>query len=890
MIVAGRSEALVAAVLSVVHVGRPFAVVDQEYPSDRIKLQYEQIRPALVLVLGELSDHVREIFPAQILDTLLVLDERRADAGHLSEAPHPLGAPVAYLLFTSGTTGVPKCIQTGPAPLRHFIDFYLRTFRPTPEDRFSMISGLGHDPLLRDIFVPLACGARICVPPDDCLRAPPALWAWLRQSAVTVMHATPQHLRLVDAGREKNEHLTHLRYFFSGGDMLTASHVTRLRELAPAVEVVNFYGSSETPQAMAFHRVGDLTIDDPIPLGKGISDVELLVLAEDLSVMPVGQVGQIGIRTRFLSSGYLGDTENTQARFLLAPGAKDTSDRIYLSGDLGAYRADGAVIAQGRLDDQVKVRGYRIELAEVTRQILDSGLCGNGAVIAHTTGDGEKQLIAFVTPPSGMAGGNTSRGADAELVSSLRQRLSSRLPSYMVPARWFVVPTIPLTGNGKIDRRALASIFESARQVGDASVRDDISLDPRFRRVIVEIENALECTITSLDCSFVDLGGDSLSYIRVSMVLEQVLGSLPSNWEKRPLEELANSLPVDSAPPVRRFAWVRIELALLLRCVSIIFVVTNHATQGLIFAATSTLFVVSGINFNRFLAPAIIQTGRLSALGRFVLRFAVPAAIWQLLRAVFLRNFWLPNFLLLGTLYQNPMRPMYTFWYLDVLAANLFILGLIILATRDWLSGSSDAGALHSRQYLLAATVTATGLVLGLVQISTGFWDGELGLESVSPIKWIWMISLGMMIDLSTNILRRWVSTGVIVALTAAFYLGQTPVRLLSGLFDGFLTFTVLGLIWAPYIRIPRFLYWPVMAVASSTLFIYITNYSFLYHLFPRLGVPKNILLQTLLAVILGYLVTKLWDFAVQWVNGLAQKVRASRGRARSLKAAQPQI
>jgi amino acid adenylation domain-containing protein len=847
-----RSAGLVLAILAVVRAGRTFAVTDATYPPHRVHRQFEVLIPALVIgvelsaeTIGSLLPDATDvpILPLTMLGGPPVLADDR-----LPDAPP---SQTAYMLFTSGTTGTPKAIRTGHAPLLHFLQFYEDIFEPGPADRFSLLSGLGHDPMLRDIFVPLSVGATLCVPDESIVRSPLDLYEWLLVQRISFFHCTPQLLRLVTSGQGVQAQLTALQRVFCGGDVLLAAHVQALTNIAPSAKLVNFYGSSETPQAMAFHEVllEDAAVG-PIPLGRGIDDVQMLILRSDLTVAAVGEIGEIGIRTHFLSDGYLYDDAETQDRYIESPFVPDDGARIYRTGDLGRYRSDGVVIGAGRIDDQVKIRGYRVELGDVVAAIDRSGLVVNATVIAPEVKTGEKMLVAFVVTATGKE--------DPSLRNHLRAFLTAELPSYMVPAKVLQVDSLPLTSNAKVDRSALEAILRALTDAQRDSLRDNLDLDDRLRALIAEIEDVLKTTIDRLDYSFVDLGGDSLSYIRVSMVVEDLYGRLPDQWEEQPLSIFAEIDAADdkNAQTVRpSLGWVQLELSILLRCVSILLVVVNHAGAGLFMAATSVLFVVSGINFNRFIVPAMRRSGSLWPAWHFVFRFAFPAGLWQLLRAFWLHAFWLPNLLLMGTFVQNPVKPVYTFWYLDVLAANVLTLGLLLRWVESRRSHAAPSNAFATSLMLLAGAY-----LIAIGQSATGWWDGELGRDSVAPFKWLWLLILGVAISQANSSVRKWWLSGISGAICASAMASESWIPGLSGLVNGFLLLAAWALIWYPTVRVPRWMKRVVVVIASSTLFIYIVNYSVIYHLMPRLGLPAALPVQVASAVLVGIVATRIWE------------------------------
>ena len=260
-------------------------------------------------------------------------------------------------MFTSGSTGTPKGIIGPHGPLSHFVDWHCREFGFTESDRFSMLSGLAHDPLLRDIFTPLWSGGTLCIPDPGMMLMPEQLRQWMREQGITVAHITPALSQVLTEGWDGSpggeRGLSTLRHVFFGGDMLTGAHVGKIWQAAPGVECVNFYGTTETPQAMGYFRIdgkdlraggsGESAARAVFPLGRGIEGVQLLVLNADAGLAGIGEVGEIHVRTPYLATGYLKDERLTGERFIGNPHSGEAGDRLYRTGDLGRYRPDGVV-------------------------------------------------------------------------------------------------------------------------------------------------------------------------------------------------------------------------------------------------------------------------------------------------------------------------------------------------------------------------------------------------------------------------------------------------------------------------------------------------------------------------------------------------------------------
>ncbi|HEY2738882.1 MAG TPA: AMP-binding protein, partial [Thermoanaerobaculia bacterium] len=337
----------------------------------------------------------------------------------------------------------------------HFLPAYCRLFDLDPDDRFSLLSGLGHDPLQREIFTSLYLGGTIVVPDPSAFAVSGRMAAWLGRQQVTVAHLTPTLGQLLtelppDGMREP---VTSLRRAILIGESLARQDVGRLRALAPGVSCVNLYGATETQRALAFHLVTPEEVDEMderahqvLPLGRGMPDAQLLVLNPAGGLAGLGELGEIAIRSPYLARGYLGNAELTAERFQVnpfAPSPGDPADRMYRTGDLGRYRADGEVVYAGRLDQQVKLRGFRIELGEIEGVL--AGLSGvlEAVVVLRPDLPGGAGLVAYVR-------------TEDEREGVLRGELQARLPAYMVPAVFVRLDTLPRNAHGKLDRRALA--------------------------------------------------------------------------------------------------------------------------------------------------------------------------------------------------------------------------------------------------------------------------------------------------------------------------------------------------------------------------------------------------------------------------------------------------
>ncbi|MDP9121541.1 MAG: condensation domain-containing protein, partial [Acidobacteriota bacterium] len=435
---------------------------------------------------------------------------------------------VAAIGFTSGSTGGPKGILGLHGSLSHFLPAHCREFGLGPDDRFSLLSGLAHDPLQRDIFTPLHLGATIVVPDPAEFGIAGRLAAWLCREQVTVAHLTPTLGQLLteppsvgvggaggsDGAGGQRVRVPSLRRVFLVGESLTRRDVARLLAMAPGVSCINLYGSTETQRAVAFHRVAQEETEavaeraqQVLPLGRGIEDVQLLVINPEGGLAGLGELGEIAVRSPHLARGYLGNAELTAQRFGVNPFTRDPEDRIYRTGDLGRYRPDGEVAFAGRLDQQVKLRGFRIELGEVEGVL--TGLPGvlEAVVLLREDLPGGAGLVAYVR-------------TEDELASSLRGELASRLPAYMVPAAFVRLDALPRTPNGKVDRRALARIAPDLGRSADRT----LARTPTEELLAGIWSQVLGLEQVSREQSFFELGGHSLLATQLTSRVRDVFG------------------------------------------------------------------------------------------------------------------------------------------------------------------------------------------------------------------------------------------------------------------------------------------------------------------------------------------------------------------------------
>ena len=363
---------------------------------------------------------------------------------------------LAHILFTSGSTGVPKGVMITHANVIAFITWAIRHFEIRPGDRCSGHSPLHFDLSTFDTYGTLWAGAELHPITPEMNLLPHKLAQLIRDAELTQWFSVPSALNhMAKAGAVREYDFPALRRLLWCGEAWHAAGLAHWMRRLPHVRFTNLYGPTEATIASSFYDVPEVPSDEtkPVPIGTGCAGEELLVLDEALRPVAPGETGDLFIRGVGLSPGYWRDAAKTAAAFLPNPFADDTSDRIYRTGDLARIGEDGQIVLVGRADTQIKSRGYRIELGEIEAVLHAIDELEESAVVAVESAGIDGLAIAC---------GYVPRPGIALEPTGLRTRLAARLPAYMIPSRWRRFERLPLNANGKVDRKALKELFSTA--------------------------------------------------------------------------------------------------------------------------------------------------------------------------------------------------------------------------------------------------------------------------------------------------------------------------------------------------------------------------------------------------------------------------------------------
>ena len=497
-----RSAATVVALLAILKAQAVYLPLDIAYPAQRLQYLLDDAQAALLLDEpgGLTADLVAPRLPADA-STAELPSEAHADRAQR----------LAYVIYTSGSTGQPK-----PVGVSHAAAINLAWARQHGHDpigagsRVLAAISVGFDVSIGQLLLPLLHGAAIVIaPPLRTLQASD-FWALLREQQVTHINSVPSFFETVSDALPPEGH-TGLQRLMLGGEALTAATVRKLQQRLPGTQVVNMYGPTEACiDATAFVLPEEGDLPSAIPIGRPLANYRTYVLDPQGRLAPLGVSGELCIAGAGLARGYLNRPEATAEKFVPDAFSSTPGERLYRTGDQARWRPDGTLEFLGRNDEQVKVRGFRVETGEIEATLLQQPSVKQAAVIARKDRAGHTQLLGYLV----------ADGAQAE-TSTVRTWLAERLPEHMVPAALAWLPALPLTTNGKLDRQALPGIDTAAAVAPYAAPRNaiELALQDAWQTVFAHAP-------IGIDDDFFSLGGHSLLALRLVHACQSALRGL----------------------------------------------------------------------------------------------------------------------------------------------------------------------------------------------------------------------------------------------------------------------------------------------------------------------------------------------------------------------------
>lgn len=520
----------VVGVVGILRAGAGWVPLDAGHPTARLADQLDRTG-ATVVVCHASTSPTAVVLPgvrAVAVDDLPTSPTSMRDDAVTATVPvSPAEAEaIAYVIFTSGSTGRPKAVPITHRAMENYLDWAVTTFGYGPQDRLAQTASPCFDASVRQLLAPLLVGATVVTVPQDLRRDPELLLAHVERARITVWSSVPTLWeQLLSAAEEQvrrgagRPDLSALRWVHVGGEALPAAHVRRWFDLfGTGTRIANLYGPTEATINATCHVI-DVRPDDDVqllPIGRPVAGTDLEVIGPDGTPCGPGEFGELLIAGVGLTPGYLGEPDLTARAFAVRDGR-----RWYRSGDRVRLGEDGTLEFLGRVDDQVKIRGNRVEPGEVEAVLQTHPGIAQAAVTAC-----EGRLLAFVTVRPGSGRPDTR---------DVRRHLSDVVPPYMIPARITVVDALPLTGTGKVDRRALsdqATAPEDCAGTASAALSETASRGtppetPTERRLAAIWSELLEADPVCREDDFFDLGGDSMLVLQVFARLGEQEGPLP---------------------------------------------------------------------------------------------------------------------------------------------------------------------------------------------------------------------------------------------------------------------------------------------------------------------------------------------------------------------------
>ncbi len=439
-----RSPDLAIGILAILQAGGAYLPLDPHYPRERLAFLLQDAQVPLLLTQQHLKDTLSRATKAQII----CLHDPAPLENNAGASENPLsgvtGENLAYVIYTSGSTGKPKGVGCTHASVYNLVSWHWQAYQVATDDRASQVASIDFDASVWELWPYLLIGSSVSLLEEDLRSDPRMLYTWLQEQAITISFLpTPLAEHLISFSWPVNGSL---RLLLTGGDRLS-----RFPSIPLPFALVNHYGPTEstvvtTAQWLGWRKASPYQAEGAPPIGRPIANTQVYLCDQHLCLVPIGVPGELYIGGVGLARGYLHRPDLTAERFLPNPWGAEPGERLYKTGDLARYLSDGTIEYLGRLDHQVKLRGFRIEPGEIEVALSEHPALQATVIKVCEDHRGEKYLAAYVVP---------TPGRSAPTIHDLRAFLQQHLPAYMVPTSFVTLTTLPLTTNGKVDRQAL---------------------------------------------------------------------------------------------------------------------------------------------------------------------------------------------------------------------------------------------------------------------------------------------------------------------------------------------------------------------------------------------------------------------------------------------------
>ena len=503
-----RSLEMLVAILGVLKAGGGYVPLDPNYPQERLQFMITDDRLRLVITTKQTANNIPATAQLLFIDNDWPKIAKR-DVNNLATKIQPHN--VAYIIYTSGSTGNPKGVAIEHRSLTNFIYAAAAAYEIASSDRMLQFASLSFDLSVEEIFLPLTHGATLVLRTEDMISSPRDFMRCCEEWKLSILDLpTAYWHELTDALAPDDIKLpTSIRLVIIGGEKAATDRLVAWHARAgDAIRLVNTYGPTETTVAVTISelRNADACVSGVVPIGRPFANTRAYVLDANLQPAPIGVAGELYIGGPGVARGYINRADLTAEKFIADPFSADSADRLYRTGDRVRYRRDGQIEFLGRIDNQIKIRGFRVELEEIEQALREQSSVKDGVVVYD---ESARRLIAYVVPQNN----------EGISTTNLRNSLKTKLPAYMVPSILEVIDALPVTANGKINRRALPEPA-SQTQTDETFVAPSTPIEEMIASAWREVLN-LE-RIGAHD-NFFDVGGHSLLAAKVvSLVRNQM--------------------------------------------------------------------------------------------------------------------------------------------------------------------------------------------------------------------------------------------------------------------------------------------------------------------------------------------------------------------------------
>ena len=514
-LLAERGLDFLGGILGVWKAGSAYLPLDPFHPPHRIAQVLESSGARRVLVSRPLEATLRRALSGMAAAPQIIrLEEALAPRAEAARAPLPRARPsnLAYVIYTSGSTGAPKGAMVEHRGMLNHLFAKVQDLELTAEDCVAQNASQCFDISVWQFLVALLLGGRVQILGEEVVRDPARLLSAVEEHGISILEVVPSMLRAVLAEARSMEgapELKGLRWMVATGEALPPELCAQWIEAYPGVPLLNAYGPTECSDDVTHYRVREVPIAANVPIGRAIANTRLYLLDRQGQPAPIGVPGELFVGGVGVGRGYLRDPRRTADVFLPDPFSPRPGARMYKTGDLARYLPSGDIQFLGRLDHQVKVRGFRIELAEIESALKRHPGVAEAVVVAREDRPGDKQLVAYVVPAAG-----SPRSA-----ALLKEHARELLPEYMVPAFVVLLDALPLNANGKVDRKALPPPDRSGAADGFVAPRD--ALERELAAIWAAVLGAERVGVRD---DFFELGGHSLLAVRLMAEIQARTG------------------------------------------------------------------------------------------------------------------------------------------------------------------------------------------------------------------------------------------------------------------------------------------------------------------------------------------------------------------------------